>query len=187
MPNMGAMADSFQSEMSKHNPMAGMAVGYGRAMLQGQVSRFLPSGMAGLGGSFKYYFHVDNAYITKKLKVLLFPFRRHAKEQWARVSDGDGGPGCTFRPPSEDINAPDMYLPLMSFITYAIVVAFVMGTAGEFTPDVLYTLIQSCSVYLLLEVCAIRLGFFLVQMSCSLLDLFAITGYKVRGLLLATD
>ena len=30
--------------------------------------------------------------------------------------------------------------------------------------------------------CAIRLGFFLVQMSCSLLDLFAITGYKFVGL-----
>lgn len=52
-------------------------------------------------------------------------------------------------PPSHDVNAPDLYIPLMAFVTYVILfanyyllskvlfVAFFMGTQFSFTPDVL--------------------------------------------------
>lgn len=37
----------------------------------------------------------------------------------------------------QDDNAPDLYIPLMSFITYIIVTGYVKGTKNSFTPEVL--------------------------------------------------
>lgn len=33
-----------------------------------------------------------------------------------------------FLPPKDDINAPDLYIPVMSFVTYIITVSFMLGT-----------------------------------------------------------
>jgi YIF1 len=38
--------------------------------------------------------------------------------------------------PSADENAPDLYVPLMAFITYALITGFVKGRASTFTPEV---------------------------------------------------
>jgi YIF1 len=40
--------------------------------------------------------------------------------------------------PSADENAPDLYVPLMAFITYALITGFVKGRASTFTPEVSY-------------------------------------------------
>ena len=185
MGGMGGMAsgvaDSFQQEMSKHNPMAGYAVGYGRSLLQGHITRFLP-GFDALYSSLKYYFHVDNRFLLAKLRKLLLPDPRAHIDTWRRQEPPmQGGPPP---PPSIDVNAPDMYLPLMAFVTYAIIVAFVMGTSGEFTPEVMYVIIQSCTAYLVLEVLAARAAFFLLDISIALFDLVALSAYKYVGLVI---
>lgn len=43
-----------------------------------------------------------------------------------------GRPG--YAPPSGDINAPDLYLPLMSFITFVLITGLLKGTKEKWVP-----------------------------------------------------
>ncbi|KAK6013195.1 Hrf1 family protein [Ostertagia ostertagi] len=72
----------------------------------------------------KYYFSVDNSYVGKKLGILLFPFFHR---DWSLKYAGSDEPV----PAKDDVNAPDLYIPLMAFITYVIVSGFVLGTQGR--------------------------------------------------------
>merc|ERR1712174_173256 len=74
------------------------------------------------------------------------------------------------------------YLPLMSLITYVLLCALVYGANGQFTPEVIPDVSTKCLLTQLLEVIAIRFGFYLMQVSVAILDLFALTGYKYLGL-----
>lgn len=81
-----------------------------------------------------------------------------------------------------DENAPDLYIPLMAFVTYVLVTGFAKGTKNSFTPEVLVDVTSSCLVMQLLEILAIRLGLYLLQAPATLLDLLAVTGYKYVAL-----
>jgi hypothetical protein len=35
----------------------------------------------------------------------------------------------------DDLNAPDLYIPLMAFVTYVLLAAFVLGTRDEYVYD----------------------------------------------------
>jgi hypothetical protein len=83
-----------------------------------------------------------------------------------------------------DENAPDLYLPIMSLVTYCILCALLYGASGEFNPEVLPDVMFKCFSTQTLEVFAIRLGLYLMQSPISLLDLFSFTGYKYFGLCL---
>ena len=124
-------------------------------------------------GQLRYYFEVNNAYVLRKLKLLLFPWRHTEWERQPRPEDG------AFQPPKFDVNAPDLYVPLMAFTTYVLLVGFVMGAAGNFQPDVFGTTTSSGVVTVVLEVIAIKLAFYLLQGSrISILELLAFSGYK---------
>jgi len=45
--------------------------------------------------------------------------------------------GSKFARPINDENAPDLYIPLMGFITYTLVTSYVKGTKNKFTPETL--------------------------------------------------
>ena len=87
-----------------------------------------------------------------------------------------------FALPTVDENAPDLYLPSMTLITYVLLAALCYGTAGKFNPEVLPDVTTKCFVTQLLEVLAIRCGFYMMQAPVDVLDLFAYTGYKYLGL-----
>ena len=114
----------------------------------------------------KHYFHVDNKYVLHKLKILALPFLH---KNWARLPNnaapggglddgagggGSGSGGLPFRSPKEDINAPDLYIPTMAFLTYIIFCSFAMGVNGQFTPDVFGRTASSgtCSCFLFFPV-----------------------------------
>ena len=84
--------------------------------------------------------------------------------------------------PNSDENAPDLYLPLMSVITYCLLAALLYGTAGEFNPEVIADDTTKCLATQILEVLIIRFGLYMMQAPVQLLDLFAYTGYKYVGL-----
>lgn len=90
---------------------------------------------------------MDNTYVGKKLGLIMFPFlhkvsfrfvrsfvflvRRnfgflYAKlfQDWAVKYDTSDSP----IPPRLDVNAPDLYIPLMAFVTYILMSGFVLGT-----------------------------------------------------------
>jgi hypothetical protein len=84
--------------------------------------------------------------------------------------------------PVHDECAPDLYLPIMSLITYVLLCALLYGTAGQFNPEVIPSVTSTCILFQSLEVAAIRLGFYLMQCPIAILDLFSYTGYKYLGL-----
>ena len=85
------------------------------------------------GSSAKYYFDVTEAYAWNKLKLILCPFVHRGS--WARIPEQVSN-GAAFKPPRNDINAPDLYIPLMAFWTYVLAASLVRVRRGDFAPDV---------------------------------------------------
>lgn len=50
--------------------------------------------------------------------------------QWTRITEPVGG-RLSYKPPFYDINAPDLYIPLMSFGTYVILAGLSLGLRGK--------------------------------------------------------
>lgn len=122
--------------------------------------------------SLKYYFTVNNRFVLNKIKTILLPF---TKRRWAREPSEDHGKYAT---PAQDENAPDLYIPLMAFVTFVLMTGFIKGTAGKFSPDVLQSVMSSCACTDLLLMGLMYAVFFFMQASVPTLDLLAYTGYK---------
>jgi hypothetical protein len=125
------------------------------------------------------YFAVDNGYVKKKMGRVLFPF---VYRDWARLTADPNMTPPTFCPPHQDANAPDLYIPTMSLLTYVLLCALCYGTANKFNPEVIPDVITKCLVTQLLEVLAIRTGFYTMEAPISMMDLMSYTGYKYLGL-----
>lgn len=173
-----------------------MGVGMGQDYLNASVNRYIPW-FTSVWQGLKYYFAVNHHYVKRKLFTLVFPFRkrhwrREAKDdgdvgvggggQIGSSSGGVGGGRPHYQVPMLDENAPDLYIPLMAFVTYVLVTGYAKGTKNSFTPEVLVEVTSSCLVMQLLEIAVIRLGLYLLQAPASLLDLLAVTGYKYVAL-----
>ena len=50
---------------------------------------------------------------------------------WARISEPVGG-RLSYKPPIYDINAPDLYIPLMAFGTYLVLAGLSLGLYGKY-------------------------------------------------------
>ncbi|KAG5175818.1 hypothetical protein JKP88DRAFT_190214 [Tribonema minus] len=155
-----------------------------KSFISSNMARYQP-GVSGFWALLKHYFAVDNAYVLRKFKVLLLPV---LKKSWHRVpaeeagAAQDGSAQFKFARPCVDENAPDLYLPLMAFITHALISGFVKGRASNFTPEVLVEVTSSAMVVQLLEVLLVRLGLYLLGAPAAMLDLVAFTGYKFVAL-----
>jgi len=130
--------------------------------------------------SLRPYFAVDNSYVKRKMIKILFPFlsREWAREEIEPNPDGS----MTFALPQQDENAPDLYIPSMSLLTYVLLCALCYGNAGKFDPEVLPDVMSKCALTQILEVIVIRIGFYLMEAPVSILDLLSYTGYKYLGL-----
>jgi len=88
-----------------------------------------------------------------------------------------------FAAPRDDPNAPDLYIPLMFFVTYILLVGFIFGAKGKFTPQVMASTGSLGLGVLTLEVLMIRAGLYLINAkSVPWFDLIAYRGYKFVGL-----
>ena len=70
----------------------------------------------------KVYFDVTNRYVLNKLRIIILPFTLK-QEDWRRQGlsyeySAEGTPAT----PREDLQAPDLYIPLMSFVTFILLV-----------------------------------------------------------------
>jgi len=135
--------------------------------------------LAGWHHMLRYYFNVNNRYVLNKLKIIMCPF---IHDSWARKIVQDVNGFNSFLAPSQDVNAPDLYIPAMAFITYILVVALFMGSTFRFTPEVLGLTASTGLFALGFELLLIRLGLFIFGFpAIPLLDLLAYTGYKYVG------
>eukprot|EP00761_Pharyngomonas_kirbyi_P007939 gb/GECH01007950.1/.p1 GENE.gb/GECH01007950.1/~~gb/GECH01007950.1/.p1 ORF type:complete len:306 (+),score=44.17 gb/GECH01007950.1/:1-918(+) len=161
----GLMSNEFVTQ-------AGLA--YGNALwggVQKKVSVYKP-----FFESVKYYFNVSNRYVLNKLKIVLFPFSHKSWQRESEFLEND----YTSLPPSQDVNAPDLYIPLMSFVSYVILAGISYGIEGQFTPDILYSIATRSLAFLMLEVGFVKLLFYLLAVpnNSPVLDILAYCTYK---------
>ncbi|CAF0900609.1 unnamed protein product [Adineta ricciae] len=169
-------------EYLSNNPLFNVGlnvVEQGMKDFTGKTVNMLPNEMKKSISSIKYYFAVDQAYVFKKLCLLLFPFR---PRNWSLGYSADEPV-----PPRVDTNAPDYYIPLMSAITYVLVAGLVLGTQDRFTPEQLGMHASSVLVWNIIEICVLCFTFYIfnVQSKLRTLDLIAYCGYKYVGMIAA--
>lgn len=150
----------------------------------------------------KYYFKVSNAYVLKKLLLIVFPYRN---KSWIRQvsnngnvngahgngngnGNGNGGVGVEgYATPIDDINAPDLYIPTMAFLSYILVWAIDAGMRGDFHPEMLgYATTRTLAFYLM-DFILLRVSFYILGIgskNSKLWDLVSYTGYKFVPILL---
>ncbi|KAM8794002.1 protein YIF1B [Eudromia elegans] len=159
-------------------PVSSLAAAYGsslasqgRDMVDRNLERLVPV------GRLKYYFAVDTAYVGRKLALLLFPFLH---QDWQVRYQQDAPVAPRF-----DVNAPDLYIPVMAFITYVLVAGLALGTQNRFSPDSLGLQASSALAWLLAEVLAVLLALYLLAVPADLgaADLAAFAGYKYVGMI----
>jgi len=154
-------------------PMGNHLMFTGKQLVNDNFGRFMT--LAPL----KYYFNVNNSYVINKVRLAMCPFfHKQWKRRIIRVGEVD-----SYAFPREDINAPDLYIPTMAFVTYILLVGFIFGTVAQFTPELLGITASKGLAIMALEVMVVKTMFYLFNCGgVSLLDLTAYSGYKFAGL-----
>ena len=146
----------------------------GKTMMKEKIEKVVPV------TKLRYYFSVDTKYVCSKLALLYFPF---IHKDWSRKYEQDGGPVQ----PRFELNAPDLYIPTMAYITYILVASFVLGTQQKFSSEQISIQASSALAWCLVEiftyVCVLYIAN--IQTSLQTLDLVAYSGYKFPGIIVS--
>ncbi|KAG6748841.1 hypothetical protein POTOM_048777 [Populus tomentosa] len=163
----------------------------------GSGSEYVQSNISKCFSYPQYYFQVNAHYVRNKLKIVLLPFLNRVSEMfligitqsikghWTRITEPVGG-RLSYKPPINDINAPDLYIPCMAFATYLVLSGISLGLSGKFTPEALNWqfvkgMIGWFSEVMLLKVSILSLG----GGEAPLLDMVAYAGYTFTGMCVA--
>ncbi|KAG5670108.1 hypothetical protein PVAND_000391 [Polypedilum vanderplanki] len=124
----------------------------------------------------KYYFAVDNRYVMNKLRLLFFPF---AHKDWSLKFDQENAVQ-----PRYDLNAPDLYIPVMGYITYIVIAGFILGLQERFSPEQLGIQASSALAYNIFELIIYTITLYVTNIQTTLrtLDLVAFSGYKYASI-----
>ncbi|XP_062540334.1 protein YIF1B-A [Armigeres subalbatus] len=124
----------------------------------------------------KYYFAVDNRYVLSKLRLIFFPF---TQRDWSLKYDHDNPVQ-----PRYDINAPDLYIPTMAYITYVVLAGMVLGFQNRFSPEQLGIQASTALAYSIFELVIYTITLYIANIPTTLktLDLLALTGYKYASI-----
>lgn len=162
-----------------NDPMANMAVKYGSSLAdQGKeyvtqnVDRWFSI------SKLKFYFAVDTTYVAKKLALILFPFLN--KDWSVKYSQSEAVP------PKLDVNAPDLYIPVMSFVTYLLIVGVCLGVQEKFSPELLGIQASSALGWFVIEIGMIWLMMQILSIKSAMktFDIMSFCGYKYLGMIL---
>lgn len=133
--------------------------------------------------SMRRYFNVHHGYVLRKLLWQLCPLPM-AKLKGGEVAIGQGllhqdWTIRTFEGHEVGLEEPDMYIPLMGFVTYVLLCGLVKGLHDMFHPDVLASTLSFAMTLLVTEVLCAKAGFFVSgAIQAPVLDLTALLGYK---------
>ncbi|GAA6043086.1 hypothetical protein JCM8097_008416 [Rhodosporidiobolus ruineniae] len=174
----GNLMNDATAQMGMH--LSQQAFSAGQAYLDKNVVRLLP--LAHL----KHSFNVSNSYVVKKLRLVLWPWRHRP---WSRsvVRNESTGVAEGWKPPRDDINCPDLYIPVMALVTYILLAAVYAGTSGTFDPQILGQTASKAFGLLVLEFVCIKLGCYLLGIGDegTMVDLLAYEGYKFVGVIVS--
>lgn len=170
LPNNQAAQLGFQ--------FAGSAVHAGHEYMERNLNRYVNVSML------RHYFNVSNSYVLKKIQLLLFPF---GHKHWTRLAlrSEHTGHSAGYKPPREDLNSPDLYIPVMAVVTYVLLVGIVTGTKHMFHPEILGVTASKALAVVVFEVILVKLGCYLlgVTSDAQFLDLICYSGYKFIGII----
>lgn len=154
------------------------AVAAGQDYMNKNVMRHLPV------AHLLHSFNVSNKYVLLKLRLVIFPWRHRP---WSRLVKRNDTSGQVegYKPPRDDINSPDMYIPVMSLVTYILLAGVVTGKRGEFHPDDLGMTASKSLGIIFIEFVIIKLGTYLLNIGGegTVVDLFSYSGYKFVGII----
>lgn len=178
-----------QGNIPFQNPTTSMAYQLGQSAFtnfigQQNFSQFQETVTKATAGSssLSHYFQVTTAYVLRKLQIILFPFFK--KSSWQRVPDtqSQGSGALSFLPPKDDVNSPDLYIPIMGLVTYILVWNMQKGLQGSFNPENLYYKLSSTLAFVGLDLVILKLGLYLLvnvnSPTSSLTELVCYVGYK---------
>ncbi|KAL0819336.1 hypothetical protein ABMA28_007466 [Loxostege sticticalis] len=138
----------------------------GREVVQRELNKYVPV------SRLRYYFAVDTRYVLKKLLLILFPFTHG---EWMLKYDQESPVQPRF-----DINAPDLYIPSMGYVTYVLLAGFVLGLQHRFSPEQISIQASSALAYIIFEMILYLVTLYITHTTTNLktLDLLAYSGYK---------
>jgi len=174
MPTMFNPANQFLND-----PMANMAAQFGQGLVvQGKDYVTQNADRWFSISKLKYYFAVDTTYVTKKLLIILIPF---INKDWSMKYSQDEAV-----PPKLDVNAPDLYIPIMSFVTYILMLGICLGMQDKFTPEQLGIQASSALGWFVIEIILILILMQILSIKSALktFDIMAFCGYKYFGMIL---
>lgn len=182
--NQGPVSSNLFNNVSPE--MINFGLNAGQNMINQQRDKWMP-GVSGFWHSLKYYFLVSNSFVVKKITVILYPpsnkvWNRLQADEFEREGEADTY-SRKWAIPRNDYNAPDLYIPLMAFMTYVLLSGLSKGLGSTgFTPDVIIQAIWRCLLLHSIETGLIKLGVSLMSVPLPFLDVFAYTGYKYVAL-----
>jgi len=152
------------------------AVAAGQEYVSRNFGGFLPS------TSIKHHFNVSNSYVIRKLKLVVFPWMH---KPWSRKVRRSEHGQSEWQPPRDDINSPDLYIPVMAIVTYILLTALHSGLEERFRPQILGESASRAFAVVLLDFAFVKLGcyFLNIQGSSQVVDLIAYGGYKFVGVI----
>merc|ERR1719253_853869 len=163
MASMGMQPNGHQAAV------AGMVADQVANQVGNQVNsallRWFPAVMMGL----REYFNVDHRYVAMKLAFIVGPVKALKSSEYNFNDQGDGA-----RP----LHVPDLYIPLMSYITYVIMLGIKLGLEGDsFHPEYLNQTATFAAVIVVLEVLCAKVAFYLAACNAvKMMDLMAVAG-----------
>lgn len=140
-------------------------------------------------GALKHYFNVTTPYVLRKLLLVLFPWRHKPWSRQQRPSATSSQESSTysyyFLPPRDDLNSPDMYIPVMAIVTYILLSTLLAGLRGQFHPEVMGLSATAAFAVVAIEILGLKFGTYILSISndSQLLDLVAYSGYKFVGVI----
>ncbi|XP_071274862.1 protein YIF1B isoform X8 [Agelaius tricolor] len=153
-------------------PVSSLAAAYGSSLashVEGNLGRWVPV------SRLKYYFAVDTVYVGRKLRLLVFPF---GHQDWQVRYQQD-----TPVAPRFDVNAPDLYIPAMAFLTYILLAGLALGTQNRMIVGLVAGLLLGrVGYYVALTWCCLSIFVFMIRtLRLKLLSEAAAEGVLVRG------
>mmetsp|Transcript_16093 Transcript_16093/g.48203 ORF Transcript_16093/g.48203 Transcript_16093/m.48203 type:complete len:358 (-) Transcript_16093:1579-2652(-) len=123
-----------------------------------------------------YFFNLNSEYVRHKLLMLVAPFLR--RWNYARVLEQISG-GHKYLPPRQDVNAPDLYIPLMAAGTYCILMCLEAAQRHAFKPDLMTSAVSTASVAWFINAVILKLLLHLMGIPSAIpfLEVVAYAGY----------
>ncbi|KAF7683946.1 Protein transport protein yif1 [Astathelohania contejeani] len=117
------------------------------------------------------YFNVTTNHILRKILLILFPFNHkdwHSRNQQVIIENE-----------RLSINDPELYLPIMGFLTYILVVGINLGLSNRFTPEMLGIRFTRAVFLEMISLALVKLaGYFLDSNDMGVFDFLSFSGYK---------